>query len=260
MTIILRKFNIKNINSSSVILIIGQDKSGKSCVTKDILYNHQYIKNGIIISSKIEDKIIKYIPEIFIYEKYDKSIIQKFIKNQNITNTHSFIIFDDCFENNKIYNKYTHKLYSKKSHLNALCIIEIKNISNISKKIRNNIDYIFILKNDLEYNKKLLYDYLSEILSIEYKLFLKLIDNYTSNYNFCIIDMKCESKYIEDKLYWYNVSLHPKFEINSDYNESNLIIEEDKNIDDILFNRNFDDLVVYKQKNFNKYLDLSLVN
>lgn len=260
MTIILRKFNIRNINSSSLILIIGQDKSGKSCVTKDILYNHQYIKNGIIISSKIEDKIIKYIPEIFIYEKYDKSIIKKFIKNQNITNTHSFIIFDDCFENNKIYNKYTHKLYSKKSHLNALCIIEIKNISNISKKIRNNIDYIFILKNDLEHNKKLLYEYLSEILSIEYKLFLKLIDDYTSNYNFCIIDMKSESKYIEDKLYWYNTSFHPKFEINSDYNESNLIREEDKNIDDILFNRNFDDLVVYKQKNFNKYLDLSLVN
>ena len=255
MTIILRKFNIKNINSSSLILIIGQNKSGKSFVTKDILYNNQSIKNGIIITSKPHDENIKYVPEIFIYENYDKNIIKKFIKIQNNIKIHSFIIFDDCFENNKIYNKYTHKLYSKKTELNTLCIVEIKNIINVSQKTKKFIDYIFILKTELETDKIALYNYLSDFLCIEYKLFSKLIDdytsNYTSNYNFIVIDMKSDGKYIEDKLYWCNVSLHSKFKINSEINNYNLILDTDKDVDKILFERNFDDLIVYSRSNFN---------
>ena len=245
MTIILRKFNIKNINSSSLILIIGQNKSGKSFVTKDILYNNQSIKNGIIITSKRHDENIKYVPEIFIYENYNKNIIKKFIKIQNNINIHSFIILDDCFENNKIYNKYTHKLYSKKFDLNTLCIIEIKNIINVSQKLKKFIDYIFIVKTDLETDKLALYNYLSDFLGIEYKLFSKLIDDYTSNYNFIVIDIKSDGKYIEDKLYWCNVPLHAKFKINSENNDDNLVIERHENIDKILFDRNFDDLIVY---------------
>ena len=66
------------------------------------------------------------------------------------------------------------------------------------------------------------------------------MNDYTENYNFLILDLKSESKQIEDKLFWYKADDHTNFKLCSkeswEYNDKNYIKELPlKNIDRNIF-------------------------
>lgn len=238
MSIILRKFNIKYISDSSLILIIGSNNSNKSYITKDLLYNHNTIPIGAVISKNKYG--YEYIPPIFIHEEYNKKIIKNIIKNK----ISSFLVFDN-------YNG--EELHPKKLK-NTLTVLTIdyyiyKNIS-----LRNNIEYLFILREDLHINRKKIYD---AFLKMEFTLFCKLLDEYTDDNNVLVIHLKSDSSLIQDKFFWYGISKTSQpyktsqkndnpFKMCCEeawkYNETHLIKTDNlDNLDNnkLLFNRNF---------------------
>ena len=240
MTIILRKFNLKYIGYSSFILILGISNTGKSIITKDILNYYNDIPIGIVISKSKKKDIYKYIPPIFIHEDYNKKIINNIINkpkkynNQEYDNR-SFLILDQCL-NNKILNKdkYFNLLCTTYNKLNLLYILELTFIDQINNILVNNIDYIFILREDLQLNRRKIYNKFYNFLNIEFTIFSKLLDDYTHSYNFLILYLKSKSIYIQDKLFWYKSSIiDDKYKICSidawNYNNQNLI--EENNID-----------------------------
>ena len=231
MTIILRHFNKNNINKNSLLVIIGSYLSGKSTLTKDILYIHKDIPSGIVICNNKEK--YKYIPPIFVHNKYDKYTIKQYLKRQQILtenedNNESFIILDDCLYNN-YKDKYLTILLESSKIYNYLCIIETQYFSKINNNFINNIDYVFILKDDIELNRKHIYEQFKDYLTIEYSIFVKILNDYTNNYNLLVLDMKCKSICIEDKLYWYKANIHNNFIICNEeswnYNNENYIKE-----------------------------------
>ena len=241
MTIILRKFNMKYINYNSIVLIIGLHKTGKSYLTKDILYHHNEIPLGFVISNKFSNKnIYNYIPSIYIHDEYNSDFIKKYVKKQIKSNqnteydTGNFIIFEDCLTiKNYKENKYLIKLFKYPNELNTLCIIETLELENIYKHLimKNRIDYIFITKNMIQNNKKEIFDAIISKIKIEFTVFCKLLDDYTDNYNCLVINLKAQSKYIEDTIFWYKANLHNDFKMccieSWNYNNNHLIIEPD---------------------------------
>ncbi len=238
--LILRKFNTNYISNDNLILIIGPPKSGKSIITKDILYNINIIKYGCIISNPHSSKkVYDYIPSLFLHENYNKSIINKFIKKQlrlmynNEYNSYSFLIFDDSLKYKDLEeSKYLRKLFCGKI-LNVLSIIEIIELSKIYETLllKNKFDYLFIIKEPLENNRKKIYNFIQDKLNIPFSLFCKFMDDYTEDYNFLVLDLKSQSKYIADKLFWYKAKDHKNFKIDNEelWNYNNLhhnIIEE----------------------------------
>jgi hypothetical protein len=240
--IILRRFNLDYIYKNSLIVIIGMNNSGKSFVTKDILYNFKYIECGTVISEvRMKQNCYNYIPPIFIHDKYDNTILKNFIRRQKkLINTdydsHSFIILENLFNN----DKYFQKIIKSPKLLNYLCIIESINLIYIDTKTIENIDYLFILKENFDINRKRIYEQFSKYLNIPYTLFCKFMNDYTENYNFLILDLKSGSKQIEDKLFWYKADDHKNFKVCSkeswEYNDKNYIKELPlKNIDRNIF-------------------------
>jgi hypothetical protein len=235
MTIILRRFNINNLNYNSLIAIIGMFGSGKSFITKDILFNFNDIPVGTVISEIARNQNIhNYIPPIFIHDKYEQKILKNFIKRQEslINNeeydSRSFLIFENCLYGNEINkDKYFEKIIKSNKEYNFLCIIEAINLVLIKEKLINNIDYLFILKDIFDINKQRIYNQFKNYLGIEYTLFSKIVDDYTNDYNFLILDLKSNSVSIEDKLFWYKASKHENFKMCSDetwdYNNKNYI-------------------------------------
>ena len=252
MAIILRKFNYNYINKSSLIFIIGLKEFGKSIITKDLLYNNNEIESGLVISPSINN--YNYIPSIFIYDKYDKKIIKKYIKKQyelnqeypkDIYNTRSFIILEDImYLHSWKKDKYLKTLFNSLIKVNSLCIIQHEYMIDIDDNLHKNIDYIFILKENLDKNRRKIYDTFNKELIIPYSLFCKLLDDYTQKYNFLILDVKSQSINIQDKLFWYNADNHEEFKMFSieawNFSNENLIEEKDNNKEDYiqkLFNR-----------------------
>jgi hypothetical protein len=238
--IILRHFNYNFILNNSLLLILGMVKSGKSILTKDILYNFNDIPIGSIISEP-NNQTLNYIPPIFVYDKYDKHIIKKFIKRQDILvenneyDSRAFIVFSNCFLHKNIKkDKYFNQIISSNKVYNYLCIYETDFYNNIYKEFIDNIDFVFIMKEDLDINRRNIYKLFEKKLGIQYSLFNKLMDDYTSNYNLLVLDLKCESNRLEDKLFWYSSSLHDNFKICNEeswiYSKNNYIKEPPKRI------------------------------
>ena len=166
MTIILRKFDLKYIGYSSFILILGISNTGKSTITKDILFHYNDIPIGIVMSESKNKYIYNYIPPIFIHEKYNKKNIKNIINKKELFfeenldyDNRSFLIIDQCL-NEKILKKDKNlkKMCTMYKELNLLYIIELNYIEHITDYFKKNIDYIFILKEDLQINRKKIYD------------------------------------------------------------------------------------------------------
>ena len=84
MSLQLKRFNMNMIKDDSVVVMIGKRNTGKSFLTKDLLYHHQDMPAGTVISptenaNKFYSNIV---PPIFIHDEYDNRITDEFIKRQ----------------------------------------------------------------------------------------------------------------------------------------------------------------------------------
>ena len=90
MTLELKKFDIKSIsfkpdeNKGPVIVLIGRRDTGKSYLVKDILYYHQDIPIGTVISGTEAGNgfYSAHVPKLFIHDEYNTSIIENILQRQ----------------------------------------------------------------------------------------------------------------------------------------------------------------------------------
>ena len=237
MNIELQKFNINSIDRHESVLIIGKPLIGKSILTKDIMYHYRNITTGIVISSNKSYSTI--IPDIFIHNNYDENLISNFINIQrqrqmyNINNKllinqdkeenteenkeenteqeqielRKFLILDDCiYVNSWSKSEDIKTLFMNGKHYNIFFILTMQYVINIPPNLRANIDYIFILKENIIRNQKKLYDcYANMFPSLE--VFSQVLEKYTQNFECLVIDNTSKSTEISDKVFWYKAEV-----------------------------------------------------
>ena len=90
MNLELKKFDMKNIKfdpnaaSGPVIVLIGRRDTGKSFLVRDLLYFHQDIPIGTVISGTEAGNGFygKLVPKLFIHDEYNSAIIENILKRQ----------------------------------------------------------------------------------------------------------------------------------------------------------------------------------
>merc|ERR1712054_234631 len=90
MTLELKKFDMKTIsfkpdeNKGPVIVLIGRRDTGKSFLVRDLLYYHQDIPIGTVISGTEAGNgfYSEHVPKLFIHEEYNSAIIENILKRQ----------------------------------------------------------------------------------------------------------------------------------------------------------------------------------
>ena len=90
MTLELKKFDMRNIsfkpdeNKGPVIVLIGRRDTGKSFLVRDLLYYHQDIPIGTVISGTEAGNgfYSEHVPKLFIHDEYNTAIIENILKRQ----------------------------------------------------------------------------------------------------------------------------------------------------------------------------------
>ena len=84
MNLQLKKFDMSSIRDDSVVVLIGKRNTGKSFLTKDLLYTNKDIPVGTVISpTEQANKFYSdMIPPIFIHDEYTPPVIANIIKRQ----------------------------------------------------------------------------------------------------------------------------------------------------------------------------------
>ena len=239
MSLELKKFDMKSISFKAneakgpVIVLIGKRDTGKSFLVRDLLYYHQDIPIGTVISGTEEGNgfYSKMVPKLFIHNEYNTAIIENIIKRQqnvlkqikkeveaykksNI-DPRTFVILDDClFDNTWSRDKFMRFLFLNGRHAKVMLIITMQYPLGIPPMLRTNIDYVFILRDNYIANRKRIYENYAGMFPT-FEAFCQVMDQCTENYECLVINNNSKSNKLQDQVFWYKADNHNDFKLGS---------------------------------------------
>ena len=239
MNLELSKFDMKKISfkpneaKGPVVVLIGRRDTGKSFLVKDLLYYHQDIPIGTVISGTEEGNGFygKLVPKLFIHNEYNSAIIENILKrqkqvlkqikkemetyNKSTIDPRTFTILDDClFDNTWSKDKLMKLLFMNGRHWKIMLIITMQYPLGIPPILRTNIDYVFILREPYIANRKRIYENFAGMFPT-FESFCQVMDQCTENYECLVINNNSKSNKLNDQVFWYKAEPHNDFKLGS---------------------------------------------
>jgi len=239
MTLELKKFSMKEIsfrpdeNKGPVIVLIGRRDTGKSFLVRDLLYYHQDIPIGTVISGTEAGNgfYSEHVPKLFIHEEYNSAIIENILKRQrsvlkqikkevevykkSTIDPRAFVILDDClFDASWTRDKMMRLLFMNGRHWKIMLIITMQYPLGIPPNLRTNIDYVFILREPYISNRKRIYENYAGMFPT-FESFCQVMDQCTENFECLVINNNAKSNKLNDQIFWYKAENHKNFKLGS---------------------------------------------
>ena len=229
----LKKFDMRRIPQDAVVIFIGRRRTGKSTLVRDLLFHHQEMPLGTVISGTEESNSFygKMIPPLFIHGEFSPIILANFVKRQKMImariqreqqggaksrlDPRSFMILDDCmYDDSWTHDKNIRYLFMNGRWLKVFFIITMQYPLGIQPALRTNVDFVFILREPYATNRKRIFEnYASAFPSFEF--FCQIMDQCTQNYECLVIDNTSQSAKLEDCIFWYKADIHGDFRIGA---------------------------------------------
>ena len=229
----IKRFDMKRIPQDAVVIFIGRRRTGKSTLVRDLLFHHQDMPLGTVISGTEESNSFygKMIPPLFIHGEFSPLVLSNFVKRQKMImgkiqddikkgvrskiDPRSFIILDDCmYDDSWTHDKNIRYLFMNGRWLKAFFLITMQYPLGIQPALRTNVDFVFILREPYMNNRKRIFDnYASAFPSFEF--FCQIMDQCTQNYECLVIDNTSQSAKLEDCIFWYKADVHGDFRIGA---------------------------------------------
>tara|TARA_A100001015_G_scaffold302945_1_gene391817 strand:+ start:708 stop:1541 length:834 start_codon:yes stop_codon:yes gene_type:complete len=239
MTLELKKFDMKQIsfkkedNAGPVIVLIGRRDTGKSFLVRDLLYYHQDIPIGTVISGTEAGNgfYSNHVPKLFIHDEYNTAIIENILKRQKIImkqvrkekqsygksniDPRAFVILDDClYDNSWAREKLMRLLFMNGRHWKIMLIITMQYPLGVPPNLRTNIDYVFILREPYITNRKRIWENYAGMFP-SFESFCQVMDQCTENYECLVINNNSKSNNLTEQIFWYKANPHGSFKLGS---------------------------------------------
>ena len=239
MTLELKKFDMRRISfradesKGPVVVLIGRRDTGKSFLVRDLLYYHQDIPIGTVISGTEAGNSFysKHVPKLFIHEEYNMTIIDNILKRQKTVlkqitkdistykkssiDGRTFVILDDClYDSSWTRDKLMRMLFMNGRHWKIMLVITMQYPLGIPPNLRTNIDYVFILREPYISNRKKIYDNYAGMFPT-FESFCQIMDQCTENYECLVINNNANSNKLQDQIFWYKAESHADFRLGS---------------------------------------------
>jgi hypothetical protein len=206
--------------------MLGKKGTGKSTLIKDIFFHkRKELPDGIAMlgTADANDDFSGMIPEIYIYEGYHRDALQAFVNRQKKINKErkakglpkkfSFVLIDDCgFDKDFTKDPILRMIFMNGRHYGIFFIFALQYCMGIPPDMRSQIDYVFILKENLLSNRKRLHQEYAGIIP-DFGLFGKVLDRTTENRCCLVVKNNSLSNKVDECLYWYKADLHPTFRV-----------------------------------------------
>ena len=239
MSLDLSKFDMKNIsfrpdeNKGPVVVLIGRRDTGKSFLVRDLLYYHQDIPIGTVISGTEAGNgfFSAHVPKLFIHDEYKTAIIENILKRQKTVmkqmkkemdtykrtniDPRAFVILDDCLYDNKwTKDKMMRLLFMNGRHWKVMLIITMQYPLGIPPNLRTNIDYVFILREPYIANRKRIWENYAGMFPT-FESFCQVMDQCTENFECLVINNNAKSNKLQEQIFWYKAQNHSNFKLGS---------------------------------------------
>jgi hypothetical protein len=239
MTLELKRFDMRHIsfrpeeNKGPVVVLIGRRDTGKSYLVRDLLFYHQDIPIGTVISGTEAGNgfYSAHVPKLFIHEEYNTVIIENILKRQRTVlkqvkkemaqykrstiDPRAFVILDDClYDATWTKDKMMRLLFMNGRHWKIMLIITMQYPLGIPPNLRTNIDYVFILREPYINNRKRIWENYAGMFPT-FESFCQVMDQCTENFECLVINNNAKSNKLHDQIFWYKAEPHADFKLGS---------------------------------------------
>jgi hypothetical protein len=193
------------------ILVLGKSGSGKTSLVQDLLFYIRKIHAGVVVCPT-EASLVDYrvmFPEIFIHDRWDSEVIADFLKMQKkIRKTnprfHQLLMLDDIMYDNKtiLKDESTRFIFMNGRNNNISVIVTMQYCMDITPDIRNQIDFVFALRDNVHANREKLWKNFFGIIPTS-DAFHQIMSRCTTGYNAIVLDNNARSGKIEDCIFYY---------------------------------------------------------
>ena len=232
MSINLKRFNPKRIeerrmkgSGPATCVFIGKRGTGKSTLVADIMYYLRKINAGVAISATEDGNAFysSFIPDVLIHSEYKPEVIQQVITRQkkviNGSNKDNegdvFVLLDDCMYDKKmIRDTNIRGIFMNGRHWRITFLLTMQYCMDLPPDLRANIDYVFILRENIIQNQEKLYKNFFGIFP-HFSVFQDVLNSCTEGYDCLVLDNTSTSNNIQDFVFWYKAQPDSKFKIGS---------------------------------------------
>lgn len=220
-------------NKGPVVVLIGRRDTGKSFLVRDLLYYHQDIPIGTVISGTEAGNGFygALVPKLFIHEEYNTAIVENVLKRQRTVlkqvkkevtqykkstiDPRAFVILDDClYDATWTKDKMMRLLFMNGRHWKIMLIITMQYPLGIPPNLRTNIDYVFILREPYINNRKRIWENYAGMFPT-FESFCQIMDQCTENFECLVINNNAKSNKLQDQIFWYKAEEHKDFRLGS---------------------------------------------
>jgi hypothetical protein len=194
------------------ILIIGKTGTGKTTLVQDLLFYIRKIHSGVVICPT-EQSLIDYrlmFPETFIHERWDSGLVENFVTMQKkIRKTdpafHQILMLDDImYDKNAILrDDSTRFIFMNGRNNNISMIITMQYCMDLTPDLRNNIDFVFALRDNIQANREKLWKNFFGVVPTA-DAFHQIFQRCTSGYNCIVLDNTSRSANLNECLFYYS--------------------------------------------------------
>jgi hypothetical protein len=218
----LRKFNPASMGDDKVCIFVGKRGTGKSTLVTDILYHKRHIPAGIVMSGTEDGNhhYRQFVPDLFIYGDYNKGAVEKVLERQRKLvgmgrNQPAFLLLDDCmYDRAFMRDDCIRQCFMNGRHWKLFFMMTCQYVMDMTPMIRSNVDYVFILRDNVRQNRENLYKCFFGVFP-NYDTFSTVMDSCTENYECLVLDNTSKSNKIEDCVFWYKAPIRKGFKIGS---------------------------------------------
>lgn len=235
----IKKWSMSNIkfrpdeNKGPVIVLIGRRDTGKSFLVRDLLFYHQDIPVGTVISGTEMGNGFygKMVPKLFIHNEYNTTIIENILKRQKAVikqynnqvatmkrsqiDPRCFVILDDClYDDSWARDKMMRLLFMNGRHWKVMLVITMQYPLGVPPNLRTNVDYVFILREPYKSNRERIWRNYAGMFPT-FEAFEQVLDSTTENFECLVVDNNCKSNKLLDSIYWYKAEPHGPFRLGS---------------------------------------------
>ena len=222
MNIQLKKFKPENMADDKVCVFIGKRGTGKSTLVTDILYCKKHLPAGIVMSATEEGNhhYKQFVPDLFIYGDYEKEAIERVLDRQKAIvskgkETGAFILLDDCMYDRKFMKDICiRQCFMNGRHWKLFFMLTMQYCMDLTPDLRANVDYVFILRENVIQNREKLYKSFFGIFPT-FDMFNQVMTSCTENYECLVLDNTSKSNKIQDCVFWYKAKIRQNFRIGS---------------------------------------------
>lgn len=216
----IKEFTLEEMCENPSIIMVAKRGSGKSWITKAIIYKFADIPIGAIISPTEKDSpfFSDFFPNTFIYYKYDSKILKKILFRQKIIlkkarekklegkyiDPRALVVMDDCLASKGSWAKdpLVYELLFNGRHRRITYILTMQFPLGITPDLRSNFDYVFLLAEDILSNLKRIYEHYAGMFP-DFNSFREVFRQLTEDFGAMVIKNRGARVDLHDKIAFY---------------------------------------------------------